>query len=102
MFQAPEALKGEGYGLAADVWACGVTLFLLAPRSLPVWADSMDACLDMVGGPCGGGNWVAWVGGVGCLACAWLGQLELLALCVLRCVWGGGARGVWKAATRLL
>ena len=34
-YMAPEMLRSEGYGPAADVWSCGVILFQFLSRDLP-------------------------------------------------------------------
>ena len=34
-YMAPEMVKKEGYGPAADVWSCGVVLFQCLSRDLP-------------------------------------------------------------------
>ena len=34
-YMAPEMVRGDGYGPAADVWSCGVILFQFLSRDLP-------------------------------------------------------------------
>jgi serine/threonine protein kinase len=36
---APEMLRGEGYGLAYDVWAIGALMHALLTMELPFWAQ---------------------------------------------------------------
>ncbi|GLC43460.1 hypothetical protein PLESTB_001559600 [Pleodorina starrii] len=41
LFLAPEIIKGS-YGLPADMWAFGVTLYLLICNRLPFWLEPVD------------------------------------------------------------
>ncbi|GIL55570.1 hypothetical protein Vafri_11123 [Volvox africanus] len=41
LFLAPEIIKGS-YGLQADMWALGVTLYMLICNRLPFWLEPID------------------------------------------------------------
>jgi len=49
-FMSPEHIRGKS-GIASDVWALGVMLYLLSARCLPFWNESesylMDSILEM-------------------------------------------------------
>ncbi|KAG2430768.1 hypothetical protein HYH02_013607 [Chlamydomonas schloesseri] len=49
LFLAPEILKGSGYGLPADMWALGVSMYMLLCGRLPFWLESVPQleALDM-------------------------------------------------------
>ncbi|KAI9188743.1 hypothetical protein H9P43_000165 [Blastocladiella emersonii ATCC 22665] len=48
LYSAPEMFAGQSYGAPVDVWALGVTLFVMATGRMPFWGKDMAAMAQVV------------------------------------------------------
>ncbi len=47
-YVAPELVRGEHYGAAVDMWACGVLLYIMLSGRMPFYGRDDQACLRMI------------------------------------------------------
>lgn len=47
-YVAPELVRGEQYGAAVDMWACGVLLYIMLSGRMPFYGRDDQACLRMI------------------------------------------------------
>jgi [calcium/calmodulin-dependent protein kinase] kinase len=49
-FMAPEMVAGNGFfhGKLADIWSCGVTLYMFVTGRCPFWADTVPAIYEQI------------------------------------------------------
>ncbi len=45
---SPELVRGQPYGTAVDMWACGVLLYIMLSGKMPFYGRDDKACLKMV------------------------------------------------------
>lgn len=45
---SPELVRGQPYGTAVDMWACGVLLYIMLSGKMPFYGRDDQACLKMV------------------------------------------------------